>query len=280
MTALLGAGAALLFGTADFMGGLASRRSAPLVVTAVGQVASVAVLAVAVAAVPFDRIAGPDLGWGAAGGVFGSLGLSALYAALGRGRMSLVAPTTAVVAAAVPVAFDLARGRPLGAWTAAGISLALVVIPFLGAPSGDGPGAVHGRVVALAAGAGLGFGLFAILLSFTDPATGMWPLVGARAASVPLLLGLVAAVHGPRARLAPLDRPAALGAGALDMGANALLLLAIQRGPLAVAAVLSGLYPGVTVLLARATLGERLTPVQRAAVAGAVAAVALIAAPG
>ncbi len=116
--------------------------------------------------------------------------------------------------------------------------------------------------------------MFFIALGETGLDAGLWPLVGARAVSVPVILTVVA-WRGSRGGRGGWPR-LAYGAGALDMVANALFLSAAQRGLIAIAAVLSALYPAATAVLARVVLNERMVAVQLVGVAGAVLAVVLI----
>lgn len=277
MTALLALTAAAFYGSADFLGGLISKRAPAAAVAVVSQVAGLPLLAVLLFAVPTESVAFGDVGWGAAGGFFGGLGLVALYAGLAGGQMAIVAPLTGLIAAAIPVGYSAATGDLPEALALAGITLALIAIPGLAAGSDESDGAVSSSAIWLAVLAGSAFGVFFIFFSLTAEGSGMWPLLGARCASVPTLY-LIA-----RRRRAPLrfdgtSRNLVLVTGVLDMAANVFLLVALQRGPLAVAATLSSLYPGATVLLARVVLSERLTVLQRVAVPVALGAIVLIAA--
>jgi drug/metabolite transporter (DMT)-like permease len=124
--------------------------------------------------------------------------------------------------------------------------------------------------------AGLAFGLFFVVVGRAGNDVGIWPLVGARAASVSLFATLgaarVTAAAPPRAAVA-----AAVGCGLLDAGANVFYLLALDHGLLSVVSVLTALYPAGTVMLARYVLGERLTAVQRVGLGVAGVAAVLIA---
>ena len=133
--------------------------------------------------------------------------------------------------------------------------------------------------VGLALPSGVAIGLFFLALAETDAQAGMWPLVAARAVSV-TLFGVIALVSArPWRMTAPVTR-IAIAAGAIDMGANALYLLATRYGPLSVAVTLSSLYPASTVILARIVLSEHLNGWQVIGVACAVLAVAFIVSPG
>ncbi len=273
MTALLALGSALAFGAGDFLGGLASRTVPALRVTAAAQVASVVALVPMVFLVAAPEVTGADIGWGAAGGLFGLAGILLLFTALSEGPMGIVAPITAVMSALVPVGFGIATGERPSGWAWAGIAVGLASVAAV--TTADGPaGRLRPRIVLISLGAGLGFALFFIALGETSLDAGLWPLVGARAVSVPVILAVVAwrgATGGLGGR-----HHLAYGAGALDMVANALFLSAAQRGLIAIAAVLSALYPAATAVLARVVLHERMVAVQLVGVAGAVAAVVLI----
>lgn len=279
MVVLLALSSALVYGAADFSGGLASRRAGALAVVALSQLAGLAALLVLLPLVGGTATA-TDLLWGAAAGLAGGVGLAVFYRALADGVMSVVAPVTAVCAAAVPVVLGLAFGERLAVPALAGIGLALVAVALVAA-EGNRPSVRSVRSAGLlpALAAGTAFGLFFVLLDQPGPGSGLWPLVGARTASIALVLllvrGSVRALGLPRAVL-----PLTALAGVLDMAANALFLLAAREGMLAVAGVLASLYPVSTVVLAQVVLRERLRRAQLAGLVAAAAAVALIAAPG
>ncbi len=215
-----------------------------------------------------------ELGWGMAAGLSGATALVAFYRGLAAGRMGLVAPVAGVLGAAIPVAFGtLVEGAPAPG-QAAGIGLALVSVLLVSRPDEEGGGR-QGLGLALAAGAG--FGGFFVLIDQVGTAGVLWPIAAARFASVGLLGGLVLVLRPPWRPTPGTLRPVVL-AGVLDAGGNLLFLLAARLGPLAVAAVLSSLYPVTTVVLARLVLGERVARVHAAGIALAVVAIALIAA--
>jgi drug/metabolite transporter (DMT)-like permease len=273
MTELLALGSALAFGAGDFLGGSAARSAAPIRVTAVMHVVSLVVTAVVLLVASPATPSTADMLWGAAGGLFGLAGGFALVTALAKGPMSVVAPTTGVLSAAVPVAFALATGERPGAITLIGMTIGLAAIVVVS--GADGPsGRLSGEVLGASLAAGLGFGLFFILFAQTSPSSGMWPVLGARLASVPVVL--VAAWRiGGTSPAGPVRRTAA-AAGILDTAGNALYLAAAQRGLLSVASTLSALYPAVTAVIARFALHERMSSLQRSGVALALVAVVLI----
>jgi drug/metabolite transporter (DMT)-like permease len=275
---LLALASAVVYGAADFCGGLATRRATAFAVVALSQLAGLLALLFLLPWVGGDPT-GADLAWGAAAGVVGATGLVLFDRALAEGVMSVVAPVTAVSAAALPVLGGIALGERIGPWTVAGIVLALVAVVLVAAE--DGLGSLRtarpaSLLPALAAGAG--FGLFFVLLDRTAQAAELSPLVATRVVSVlaVVVLARLAArpLSAPRGAL-----PVVLLTGVGDMTANALFLLAAQQGQLAITGVLASLYPVSTVVLAQLVLRERLAATQAAGLVAAGVAVVLIALP-
>jgi uncharacterized membrane protein len=300
---ILACSAATVFGVADFVGGTASRRMHPLLVTLLAQLAGVAALLV-LAWTNLGATGGAwhtgSLLWGLLAGVAGGIGMPMLYRALAIGPMNVVAPLVALTSAVVPVFFGLLFGeRPsFLAWV--GIVLAVIagtVVGMSGTPADEGValGAAAGEPLTAAPArprtgvvlgllSGFCFGAFYVLLARTNPVAGLWPVVSARGAGsvvagIVLLIALLAMKSRSQAGPANLGwagwRMAAV-AGVLDASANGLYLLAAQRGQLAVVGSIMGLYPASTVLLARYLHGERIGPVQRIGLLLAVPAVVLI----
>ncbi len=279
MAVVLALASAAVYGAADFLGGLASRRASVFGVVALSQgIGLVAVLGL------LPWLGGPvtpaDLGWGAAAGLAGALGLVVFFRTLARGTMSVIAPVTAVTAAAVPVLVGVLSGDDIGPWAATGIALALAAVVLVSAEGGLSAlrsARPASLVPALAAGAA--FGLFFVALDRTSTESGLTPLVTARLAS--LLLVVVIAVAGRRSlRVGRPALPLVALSGVGDMSANALFLLATQQdGPLAITGVLASLYPVSTVVLAQVLLRERLAAAQVTGLGTAVAAVVLITLP-
>jgi drug/metabolite transporter (DMT)-like permease len=286
MASLLALASALLYGAADFTGGLATRRAGTLPVIVLSQFSGLVLL---VALMPFLPPAAPsraDLLWGLAAGLTGGAGVALLYYALAIGRMAVVAPTTAVCAVTLPVAVAVARGERPAVIVGLGILLGLVAIVLVGQQTPTEPAATPTRRargglppgVGVALVSGVAIGLFFLSLAHTRAEAGMWPVLTARALSTGLF-GVAAAVARRSLRM-----PGVLGltlvCGVVDMSANALYLLAARSGPLSVVVTLSSLYPASTVLLARLLLGERLNPRQVAGVGCALAAILLIVSGG
>jgi uncharacterized membrane protein len=277
---VLALASAVVYGGADFLGGLATRRASVFGVVALSQVVGLAALLLLL---PWlgGTATTADLAWGAAAGVAGATGLVVFFRTLARGVMSVVAPITAVTAAAVPVLVGLLAGERMGAWSAAGIALALIAVVLVSAEGGLA--ALRGARPASippALAAGTAFGVFFVFLDRTGDDSGLTPLVAARLASVALVVTV--ALAGRRSLRVPGASLLLVGASGIgDMAANALFLLATQvGGQLAIVGVLASLYPVSTVVLAQVVLRERLVPAQLAGLAAAIAAVVLITLPG
>ncbi len=265
--------AAALFGSGDFLGGLATRDTRLLSVLLISQgVGLIGMLLVAT--IVGGIVAGSDIALGALAGIAGAVGLGMLYRGLATGSMSTVAPITAVVAVAVPVVTGIGAGDRIAVPQYVGIALGVLAVALL---SVGGTRALRPRrdTFLLAVCAGLALGVFYIAIAKTSPAANLWPVVSARGASV-IGLVFVAAIARQAPHIGATRRIVVLGAGVCDVSATALLLLAVHRGLLSVVAVLTSLYPVFTVLWSMLVLGERLRMQQTVGIGIAIAAVALI----
>jgi drug/metabolite transporter (DMT)-like permease len=279
VTALFAFASAVLVGGADFAGGLTSRRAPPVLVAAAAQAFGVLVGVPAAVVYGADAFGARDAGLSLATGVLVGGGLLCFYAAMAGGLISLVAPLTAVVGALIPVAVGLARGEHPGVTALVGIPLALVAVATVSLASGvaETAGAGLSRALPLALTAGVSFGLFFVVLAEIDESAGIWPVPVQRLASTAILVALAFALRTPLSVGRDVTLIALLIA-VLEVAATVLLLLALQRGPLAATSVLASLYPVTTVLLAAALLRERLSRAQLAGVVLALVAVVLVAA--
>lgn len=278
MGLLLALGSAVAYGASDFLGGLLSRRASPWLIAAAAQIVSFGAL-VLVAATSAGSATASALWWGAASGIGGGAGTFFLYRGLGAGQMNVVAPLSAVGAALVPVVVGVATGERPAAFAWLGIACALPAI-WLVSSGGSEVAAAQGRSSAgvrdgLLAGAG--FGLLFVALGEVPAEAGLWPLaVGQGVAALILVVGALAA--GVAVRSAP--RAPLRGAvlvGLLAAAATTLYQLATRSQLVSVAAVLTSLYPALTVLLAVAFLHERINRVQAVGLGLAAAAVVLVA---
>jgi drug/metabolite transporter (DMT)-like permease len=281
MAYLLAIASALFYGSADFIGGLTSRRAGTIPVVILSQASGLALVALLLPILPQASPTRADLLWGVAAGFTGGVGVGLLYHALAIGTMAVIAPTTAVCAVVIPVIVSILLGERLAPLASLGILLGLASIVLVSqqhpvSPPGklqSGPGRPSGVGTALAAGVAIGF--FLLALAQTRPAAGMWPLLTARAVSVTMFLAI--ALAGRRSiRMAASVVGLVIAGGVLDMLANALYMLAAQQGPLSIVVTLSSLYPASTVVLARVVLKERLNLWQVTGVGCALAAILLI----
>lgn len=273
ITVVLGLAAAIVWGGGDFCGGQATRRASVFSVLIVAEISGLVML---IALAVMWREALPTLtiiGWGVVAGFMGAVGLAALYQGLSIAQAGVVAPTSAVVAAAIPALYGtLTEGLP-DTLHLTGFGLALLAV-WLVAQSNESNEGVQGLGLALLAGCG--FGGFYILIHQASTTTTFWPLAIARATALPLVL--VTALYRQAAwKPTRSVLPLALLCGILDAGGNALFVLAGQTGRLDVAAILASLYPASTVILAWLILGERTSWVQRTGIVAALAAITLIA---
>ncbi len=277
MVIMFALAAAVLYGSADFLGGAASRHSRALSVAFLSvPVGAVVMLAAAVASGEQAPTAG--LGWAVASGVFGAVGLMVFYSGLAAGPMSVVAPVSALVSTVLPVGVAVASGEHLSVFVYAGAAVCLVATVLVslerGTPARPPATAAGLRFLAdrpalrgLAYGTvcGVMFGIFFVFLRNAGTSGVFWPVCTSRLANSAVVIA-VAVIAGAR----PVGRAAgtrvlaaAAGSGVLDASANLCYVLATRAGLFGIAAVLTSLYPGITVLLARVVLRERMQAVQR-----------------
>jgi drug/metabolite transporter (DMT)-like permease len=277
MTAVvLALAASSCWGVADFLGGLQSRRVPVVVVLAVVQGTGLALvlIVIAVTAEPFpgQRAALLSVVAGAAG----VLALGCFFRALSIGTMSIVAPISAT-GVALPVIVGVATGDALSTIVSVGLVVTVAgVVLASREPHADPDRAAAGRLsIGLALLAAVGFGSYFVMSDVAADDSVLWLLALSRIAPVPVLVTLARA----RGMRPPPRRSVLLLvlAGALDCGATGLYGLANTEGALSIVAVVGSLYPVMTVVLARAVLGERIAPVQGAGVVIALAGVAMIA---
>jgi drug/metabolite transporter (DMT)-like permease len=274
VAALLALSGAVLWGVGDFLGGFATRRLRVLAVLAISQAVGLAGVAVwvALSGDPFPGVV--ELLPAAGAGIAGLVGLGALYRGLAVGAMGIVAPISAA-SPVVPLAVDLAHGEVPDALQWLGIGLVLGGIVVLSRePSGGEARLAAGVGLALLAAAG--FGAFFVGIDAGTDESVPWAVVAVRSTAVALALAAVA-VTSTSLRV-PLRLLALLAAvGLFDTAANVAFAAASTEGAIGIVAVLSALYPVVTIALARIVLGERLSGARRVGAALALAGAALVA---
>jgi drug/metabolite transporter (DMT)-like permease len=285
MEIVLALGSAVAYGVSDFTGGVLSKRAHVFTVILLSQLVSCAIL---IFLLPFwdGSFSGSAVWWGAAAGVTGMSGASLLYRGLAIGRMGVVAPITAVLSAAIPLSFGLAAGERPGSVALIGVIVGLVAVALISSSpepnfSDDSADPLpstlrRGRGVAEALGAGVGFGLFFILLERAPNDSGLWPLAGTRISMVAAVAVLAGVAGASVRRTAGIVREL-VWLGFINLAADLLYLLATRRGLLSLVAVITSLYPAATVALARLLLDERMVRQQLVGVACAALSVSLIA---
>ncbi|MDV7217011.1 DMT family transporter [Streptomyces prunicolor] len=270
MTAFFALATSLLWGVADFGGGLLTRRTPALTVVVVSQGIAAAVLGAVVVATGGWSEAGPQLWFAVAAGVVGPVALFSFYKALALGPMGVVSPL-ATLSVAVPVGVGLFLGERPGLMQAAGIAVAVTGVVLAGGPQLRGA-PVQRQTILLTLIAALGFGtVFALIAEASSSVTGLFLALfvqrvtnvatGGAALYVSVRRGGVAL---PEGGFLWGSLPALAFVGLADVAANGTYSIAAQHGPVTVAAVLASLYPVVTSLAARGFLSERLRVIQAA----------------
>jgi drug/metabolite transporter (DMT)-like permease len=294
LVVIVGLGGALVFGAADFLGGLAAKRISSIRVTAIAAVAGLAILLLALPVIG-GRWSTEALVYGGLSGIAGAGAIVLLYACLAMGPMSILSPLTAVVSALVPMTAGLIRGErlePLG-YLALGLALtAVVLVGFVPEKNAMRPSL---KALMMATASGALIGAFMILIDLTPDDSGLVPLIANRSVNATIMVTTVvilAVMASRRLRRAePLDagrggestsnwRTAlklAIFCGILDATANALMLLGLRLGELTIMSVLTAMYSAGTIILAAVVLKERLTPSQVIGLILALAAAAMLA---
>jgi drug/metabolite transporter (DMT)-like permease len=276
MSILLSALSALAYGTSDFAAGLASRRFAAGPVTGVAQALGVITTAAAVILFPGSGPTSAAIAWGALSGIGSAVGTLSLYHGLSIARMSVVATLSAVLTAVIPVIVGITLGNYLRITAATGVVIAIPAIAMVSwqPHARDRHAARAGPLYGVLAG--LGFALLFIAIDRAGTRAGAWPLLPGQIISLVLIAPF--AYRGLRATGRPTSSATALTllAGVLSGTANLLFLAATGHGQLAIVAVVTALYPAVTVLLARTILSEQWTRLQAAGLVTAAVAVLLV----
>jgi uncharacterized membrane protein len=277
----------ITFGSADFLGGLATRRAALIAVMLGNQAAAFLTLLLAAAIVSPFWLPPHDLALSILAGISTSIGIPMLYRGLAIGPMSIVAPVTALVAMLLPVLYGMAiLGEAPPNLTLLGFALAAVAVFLLG--GGEKlfeslrPTVVRQatplRAFAYALGSGSCIAIFYVATRSCSAESGLWPLVGARLVAF-IAMAALALI---RRRDQPLAWPGALLlvfillSGSLDGAGNAFYIVAAHGGDLGVVATITSLYPATTILLARYALAERISLAQTIGVVSALAAIVAI----
>lgn len=293
LTPLLAMIGAIVYGSADFLGGLASKRLRSIVVTSISASSGLAFAALASLFITGTWSIEDSL-WGVATGFAGVLSLVLLYACLAIGPMSILSPLTAVVSAIAPIAWGLlVAGETLATIGYAGLAVALVAVVMVGFIPGEKVVRPTTQGLLMAVGAGVAIGAFLILMDQTSTASGLTPLLVNRATNIAVCVVVIAvlmirAARSGRSTRSALEVPGAgmpraravrlaIACGVADAAANTILLIALRLGDLAIVSALTALYPAGTILLAAVILRERIAAVQWLGLALALTAAGMLA---
>jgi drug/metabolite transporter (DMT)-like permease len=290
LTVIVGLSSALIFGAADFLGGLSSKRIGALLATPIA--AATGLVALLLVFLTLGRVL-PILGgqWsteavvlGALSGVAGAVAIGLLYACLAIGPMSILSPLTAVVSAIVPLTVGLARGERLGPIGYVALAIALVAVVLVGFVPEKGAVRPSLKGILMAIGSGIAIGAFLIIIDATPDESGVVPLIVNRATNAAVMFAVLGVVTVVAMRRGVERRPAvrrgiqlAIACGVVDVVANVGLLVGVRIGELSIMSVLTAMYPAGTIILAAVVLKERIAVVQYVGLALAIAAGAMLA---
>ncbi len=292
LTVLVGLTSALVFGSADFFGGMASKRISPIRVTAIGAASGLIALVAAEAFIG-GRWSWEAVLYGGLSGVTGALAITLLYGCLAIGPMSILSPLTALVSAFVPLMAGVFRGERLPLFGYVAIGIALVAVVLVGFVKEQGAVRPSLKALLMAIGSGTMIGIFLILIDLTPDDAGLVPLIANRAVNGVIMFAVIGVLAlALRRRTVDRDPSAPIGmlsggwkagfwlaaaAGVIDATANSILLVGLRIGDLSIMAVLAALYPAGTIILAAIVLRERIAPVQVVGLVLALVAAAMLA---
>jgi drug/metabolite transporter (DMT)-like permease len=285
LTVIIGLSSALVFGAADFLGGLATKRINPVLTTAIASVVGLLLLLLTLLTPWFPGTWSAEaVLLGALSGVAGAVAIVLLYQCLAIGPMSILSPLTAVVSAIVPLTVGLARGERLGLIGYIALGVALVAVVLVGFVPEKGAVRPSPRGLVMAIGSGIAIGAFLIIIDAAPDDSGLAPLIANRATNSVIMFavfGILLLVAASRGKNRPRANPAgirlAIACGAVDVVANVGLLFGVRLGELSVMSVLTALYPAGTIILAAIVLKERIAPVQYVGLVLAIAAAGMLA---
>ena len=284
MTIIFGLLSAFSYGYADFVGALAAKKVRALTVTTISFSFGL-LIAIAMSFFIGANFSQASITAGIYAGIASGIAISCLYAALALGPISIVSPLTAVISAIIPVIFDLATGAELGPFALVAIALVLVAVVLVAFVPGQDFRLPSLRALIYSVGAGIGFAGIFVFLDAAPSDSGLSTLIVMRVVGITLMLaGLSYAFFKYRPKqfleTSIFGRSLiwlVLLAGSGDVLGNVFFLVATRAGELAIAAVLTSLYPVGTILLARIVLKERIAKSQSLGIVLAIGACVLIA---
>src|SRR5215472_5319489 len=277
----------LCWGTSDFTGGYASKRSDAFLITVCAHLSGSALMLTSAlvthAPVP-DRAS--QL-WALLAGTMGGTALAIFYRTLAGGKMGLTAPVAALIGAAIPTAFGMMTEGIPGKLPIVGFLLAAAGIWLISRPEERLPILSNGQPrtagdrkrpegIATAVLCGVGFAGFMLAINQVGNSSVVWSAAYSRLASF-VVVGLIVLARRQPIRLDRRDALLALLAGAIDVTGTALFIRADQTGRLDSAVVITSFYPAVTVILARLILKEHFHRWRALGILASLVAVPLIA---
>jgi drug/metabolite transporter (DMT)-like permease len=264
---------AVTWGSGDFSGGQATRKSHQYQVLMLAALSGMVVLSIAAIIRGEGIPTGKNIFWALMAGSAGALGMAALYRALSLGHTASVAPTSAITCAALPVLFGLVTAGLPKATQLVGMIVAFVAIGLVSrSPSAGDKTFREGMILSFFSG--IGFGGFFIFIALVDKGQIFAPVLIARTVTLVIALIMLGVKHLPLPGL--VSNPIALLAGTLDTGGNVFYLLATQFTRLDIAALLSSFYPAMTVILASVILKEKIAWIQWIGMTLCIVALALM----
>lgn len=261
------------WGGGDFCGGLSTRKHNQYAVLVISALAGILLLILCTLIWPEAFPAWPAPFWAMLAGLCGVVGLGSLYKALSMGHAAAVAPTSAVIGAAIPVTYGIiTSGLPKNTQVI-GFFLALIGIWLVSKVVGES-NKVTTKSLALAIIAGVGFGGYYIAITIASSSQTFTPLVISRSTFFLTTVFLLLLNRGKLGKAA--SSPVVWFTGFFDVGGNVLYILSKQFTRIDIAVILSSLYPAITVLFSRMILKEHISRSQWIGVALCFSAVVLI----
>ena len=277
MPVLLALSAAVLWGSSDFLGGVASRRGGRVNAVTLGTQLTGLITFIPVAFLIDGRLTVADSAWALFAGCSAGFAIYLLYIGFTKSHTGVVAPIAAIGTAAIPALFGLATGETLSPSQAAGVVLGLIAIWLVGRPNTrpDPAGRSSGAGVIYGVAAGCGFAIMFIALDQLTAESGGWGVIPLRIGGVMIMLAVSRFRRQPMVAIRDVWL-LILTAGFIGSLGNLAFIVATRLGNLSIVAVVSSLFPAATVTLAYLFLAERLSRIQISGVVAALTAVALV----
>jgi drug/metabolite transporter (DMT)-like permease len=259
------------WGTSNFLGGYASRRANPFLLSTISHLSALAFLVALVATLQPHVPSKHALIWSLLAGTTGGVALAILYGSLSSGRMGLASPVVALFSVGLPATVTIVREGSPGVPRLTGFALAILGISLIGRTEDK----TEKRVLGMAVLAGCGFASYSLAIKQAGTGSPMWIEMSSRLAAF-FITAAISLSRRKQRGFQPRAWTCAALAGLLDVTGSLAFIRASQLGRLDMTVALSSLYPAVTVLLAVVLLQEKLTPWKAVGVCAALIAIPLI----